>query len=99
LSTLLLKGVALGGLLQLHTLVQAQDSPVVLRSSPLLEERISLRQNQEGAVFVSGRRLVMQPDLNTVLEGDARLRKPGLSMRADRLVYDQSQDVDRKSVV
>jgi LPS-assembly protein len=93
LSTLLLKGVALGGLLQLHTLVQAQDSPVVLRSSPLLEERISLRQNQEGAVFVSGRRLVMQPDLNTVLEGDARLRKPGLSMRADRLVYDQSQDV------
>ena len=65
----------------------------MLRSSPLLEERITLRQNQEGAVFVSGQRLVMQPDLNTVLEGDASLRKPGLSMRADRLVYDQSQDV------
>ena len=71
---------------------QAQSDPVFLRSSPLLEERISPRQDKEGAVFVTGQRMTIQPDLNTVIEGQARLRKPGLSLRADRLVYEQSQD-------
>jgi LPS-assembly protein len=72
---------------------QAQSEPLLLRSSPLLEERISPRQAKEGAIFVSGQRLIIQPDLNTVIEGQARLRKPGLSLGADRMVYDQSQDV------
>ena len=93
MSRSLLKGMALGGLCLLHTWGHAQDRPVLLRSSPMLEESVTLRQNQEGAVFVSGQRIVMQPALNTVIEGDASLRKPGLNMRADRLVYDQSQDV------
>ena len=82
-----------GLLLVLQGAALAQSDPVLLRSSPLLAERISPRQDKEGAVFVSGQRLIVQPDLNTVIEGQAHLRKPGLSMRADRMVYDQSQDV------
>ncbi len=77
----------------LHTAAVAQTDGLLLRSSPLLEEDISARQTKEGTVFVSGERLVIRPDLNTIVEGQASLRKPGMSMRADRLVYDQSQDV------
>lgn len=77
----------------LHTAAVAQTDRLLLRSSPLLEEDISARQTKEGTVFVSGERLVIRPDLNTIVDGQASLRKPGLSMRADRLVYDQSQDV------
>jgi LPS-assembly protein len=85
--------MAVGVLWVLQGAAQAQSEPLLLRSSPLLEERISPRQGKEGAIFVSGQRLIIQPDLNTVIEGQARLRKPGLSLRADRMVYDQSQDV------
>ena len=86
-------GLAAGVLWVLQGAAHAQSEPLLLRSSPLLEERISPRQDKEGAIFVSGQRLIIQPDLNTVIEGQARLRKPGLSLGADRMVYDQSQDV------
>lgn len=85
--------MTVGVLWLLQGAAHAQEAPLLLRSSPLLEEKISPRQGQEGAVFISGQRLVMQPDLSTLMEGDVRLRKPGLSMRADRMVYDESQDV------
>lgn len=77
----------------LGTTAMAQTNGLLLRSSPLLEETVSSRQSKEGAIFVSGERVVVRPDLNTLVEGQASLRKPGMSMRADRLVYDQTQDV------
>ncbi len=95
-----LKGVIVSAAWLLHTTAIAQTDRLLLRSSPLLEEDISSRQAKEGAVFVSGERLVIRPDLDTLVEGQASLRKPGLSMRADRLVYDQSQDVlDAKGAI
>lgn len=93
LFALKLGGFAVGVALLLPSGAHAQSDPLILRSSPLLEERISTRQDKEGAVFVTGQRLVVQPDLRTVVDGAANLRKPGLSLRADRLVYEQSQDV------
>ncbi len=93
LLALRLKGMAVGVVLLLQATAHAQADRLWLRSSPLLEERVSPRQDKEGAVFLSGQRLIMRPDLDTVIEGQASLRKPGLSMRADRMVYDQSQDV------
>lgn len=93
LSAIRLKGAAVGVVLLLNVLAHAQTNGLSLRSSPMLEERISPRQDKEGAVFVSGQRLTMRPDLDTVIEGQASLRKPGLSMRADRMVYDQTQEV------
>jgi LPS-assembly protein len=64
-----------------------------LRSSPLLEETISQRQAQEGAVYIQGQNLRVRPDLDMVIEGGASLRKPGVSVQAGRLSFDQSQDV------
>jgi len=85
--------MALGFLWVLQGAALAQsDPPLLLRSSPLLDEVISPRQDKEGAIFVTGQRLIIRPDLNTVIEGQARLRKPGLSLQADRLEYAQSQD-------
>lgn len=93
LLALRLQGVAVGVVLLMHATSQAQTEPLLLRSSPMLEERISPRQSQEGAIFISGQRLVVRPDLDTTVQGQASLRKPGLSLQADRMVYDQSQDV------
>lgn len=78
-----------------HALAQQPGlSPgLVLRSSPLLEETISKRQAEEGGVYLQGQRLRLRPDLDTLVEGHASIRKPGLSIQADRLSFDQSQDV------
>jgi LPS-assembly protein len=66
---------------------------LVLRSSPLLEEAISQRQEQEGAIYLQGQRLRVRPDLDVVIEGEASIRKPGVSIQAGQLSFDQSQDM------
>ena len=92
-----LVGVPLGA--QAQTLTPLQGVPaaavqgLVLRSSPMLEEAISQRQEQEGAVYLQGQRLRVRPDLDLVVEGEASIRKPGVSIQAGRLSFDQSQDV------
>ena len=92
-----LVGVPLGA--QAQTLTPLQGVPtapvqgLVLRSSPMLEEAISPRQEQEGAVYLQGQRLRVRPDLDLVVEGEASIRKPGVSIQAGRLSFDQSQDV------
>ena len=92
-----LVGVPLGA--QAQTLTPMQGVPaapvqgLVLRSSPMLEEAISQRQEQEGAIYLQGQRLRVRPDLDLVVEGEASIRKPGVSIQAGRLSFDQSQDV------
>lgn len=92
------QGVALGGV-QAQTLTPKQIGPaappsdLVLRTSPLLEEALSPRQAQEGAVYLQGQHLRVRPDLDVVIEGEASIRKPGVSIQAGRLSFDQSQDV------
>ncbi len=71
----------------------AAPSGLILRSSPLLEEALSQRQEQEGALYLQGQRLRVRPDLDMVIEGEASIRKPGVSIQAGRLSFDQSQDV------
>ena len=70
-----------------------QPAHLSLRSSPLLEETVSERQQSEGAVFVKGAQITARPDMDLVVEGQASIRRPGLALRADRLDYDQTQDV------
>ena len=93
----MLVGVPLGAQAQILTPLQGvPTAPVqglVLRSSPMLEEAISPRQEQEGAVYLQGQRLRVRPDLDLVVEGEASIRKPGVSIQAGRLSFDQSQDV------
>lgn len=73
---------------------QAQaDAPALnLRSSPLLEEGVSDRQKKEAPTFVQAQELTVRPDLDVRLQGQAVIRRPGLSIRADHLDYDQTQD-------
>jgi LPS-assembly protein len=78
---------------QTQGLPTAAAPVLVLRSSPLLEEAISLRQEQEGAIYLQGQRMRVRPDLDMVIEGEASIRKPGVSIQAGQLSFDQSQDV------
>jgi LPS-assembly protein len=69
-----------------------QSAQLSLRSSPLLEETVSERQRSEGAVFVKGAQITARPDMDLLVQGQASIRRPGLSLSADRLDYDQTQD-------
>jgi LPS-assembly protein len=69
-----------------------QSAQLSLRSSPLLEETVSERQRSEGAVFVKGAQIMARPDMDLLVQGQASIRRPGLSLSADRLDYDQTQD-------
>lgn len=73
--------------------VQAQPAGLPLRSSPLLEEAVTDRQKSEGAVFVKGDQITARPDMDLVVKGQASVRRPGLALSADRVDYDQTQDV------
>ena len=68
------------------------SASVVLQNSLRLEEKISDAERKQSPVFVSGQRIDARPDLDLVIEGDATLRKQGLSVRAQRIEFDQSQD-------
>ncbi len=68
------------------------NSAVVLQNSLRLEEKISDTERKQSPMFVSGQRINARPDLDLVIEGNASLRKQGLTVRAQRIEYDQSQD-------
>ena len=59
----------------------------------MLQEKLSERQRSEGAVFVKGAQITARPDMDLVVQGESSIRRPGLALRADRLHYDQTQDV------
>jgi LPS-assembly protein len=65
---------------------------VVLQNSFRLEEKISEVERKQSPLFVSGQRIDARPDLDMVIEGTALLRKQGLTVQAQRIEYDQSQD-------
>ncbi len=88
-----LRTVALAVLWAWGGQVQAQPSGLTLRSSPVLEEKISERQRTEGAVFVGGEQITARPDMDLIIEGQATVRRPGLTVKADRIEYDQSRDI------
>jgi LPS-assembly protein len=66
--------------------------PLQLKSSPMLAEEPSKTPESRGPVFVSGDKISGRPDLETVVEGHAELRRGATSMRADRIEYVQSDD-------
>ncbi|MEY5028998.1 MAG: LPS-assembly protein LptD precursor [Pseudomonadota bacterium] len=70
----------------------AQSAPLALRISPLLQEKPTEAELRHGPVQVEGQRIQAMPDLATHIEGEASLRRPGLSIRAEVMDYDQVQD-------
>lgn len=74
----------------------AQDAdlgaPLVLKRTPQLVETIPPTSRSQLPTFVDGDRISGRPDLETVVEGNATLRRGDLSLRADRLEYYQPDD-------
>ncbi len=62
---------------------------VILQNSPRLEEKISDSERKNSPVHVQGLGIKARPDLDLIIQGNATLRKQGLTVRSDRIEYDQ----------
>jgi LPS-assembly protein len=91
-------GLAASGVLS--AFAQAPASPVPptqvpglgLRISPLLKEKLSETEKSDTPLFVRGQDMRARTDLDMVVEGEAELRRPGLSIRADRVDFQQTSN-------
>jgi LPS-assembly protein len=75
---------------------QAQDAPqppLMLKPSPELAEAIPRDTRDQQPTHISADRMSGRTDLETVLEGNATLRRGDTSIRADRLEYYQPDDL------
>jgi len=88
----LLVCMALGAGVRAQPVQPVVDEGLSLRASGLLEEKISAPQKDGAPVFLQGDRISGRPDLDTLIEGDATLRKAGTTISADRLEYYQPTD-------
>ena len=82
----------------LHGPGQAQPAivdPPALKSSRLLRDAIPASQRPSLPTFVSGERISSRTDLETLIEGQAELRRGDIVIRADRLEYYQPEDLAR----
>ncbi|MFC5496635.1 LPS-assembly protein LptD [Caenimonas terrae] len=69
----------------------------VLKASPRLREDIPATVRPGLPTFLSGERASGRTDLETVIEGDAQLRRGDTIIRADRLEYHQPDDLAKAS--
>ena len=69
------------------------SAPLQLKSTPLLAEGVSKAPEDIGPTFVSGDKVSGRPDQETVIEGHAELRRGATSLRADRIEYNQADDL------
>lgn len=67
------------------------DAPLRLRPTPMLAEE--LPPNTDPPAFVFGERISGRPDLEVIVEGEAELRRPGMTGRSDKITYDQTTDI------
>jgi LPS-assembly protein len=73
----------------------AQDSPLVLKPSPMLRDVLPPSAREKLPTYVTGDRVEGHTDLETVVEGNAELRRGDTVIRADRLQYYQPDDLAR----
>ena len=76
-----------------HAQVLSQvTQDALLQSSPQLQERIDPAARHALPTFIMGNQITGRPDLETIVDGNAELRKAGMVIKADRLEYDQPTD-------
>ena len=68
------------------------DAPILLRGSPQLSESTSGSAKGDEPTFLFGDRITGRPDLETVIDGNAEVRRGPTSLRADRIEYYQPDD-------
>ncbi len=81
----------------LHAQVAADETPLLLRSSPLLQNQIAPAVRDALPVFVTGDHMAGRPDAQAVVEGNAVLRRGDMVIRADHLEYEQPKDLAKAS--
>lgn len=69
---------------------QADDGSISLRPTATLSEAVPEHDNLP--TFIVGEKVQGRPDLETEIEGNAELRRPGLSVRSGKIRYDQRTD-------
>ena len=94
LPTLTLLGCLAGAAapVRAQTAESTGEDPLPLHASEMLQENLDPEQAASGPTFLLGQRITGRPDLETVIEGNAELRKAGTVIQADRLEYDQADD-------
>lgn len=63
-----------------------------LKTSPQLAEEVSDDPENRGPTFIYGDRVSGRPDIETVIDGNAEMRRGATSIRADRIEYYQPED-------
>jgi LPS-assembly protein len=69
------------------------DESIELRLSPMLQPPVRGEASRGLPIILRARTLSGRPDLDTVAEGDAEFRRGGMVIRAERLSYDQPDDL------
>ncbi|MDB5881812.1 MAG: biosynthesis protein, partial [Ramlibacter sp.] len=76
--------------------VRAQsEAPLALKPSPMLREDIPPATREQLPTYLSGNQVSGRTDLETVIEGEAQLRRGATVINADRLEYYQPDDLAR----
>jgi LPS-assembly protein len=88
-----------GGLASAAALAQqvSSEGTLTLKPTLALTEELSPEQRREAPVFLQGDRVSGRADLETLVQGDAVMRKADTVIRADRLEYYQPSDEARAS--
>ena len=73
----------------------AAEPPLQLKSTPMLREDIPPQVGQDLPIFVTGDAIHGTPDLETIVEGHAQLRRGDTVIRADQLEYYAPDDQAR----
>ncbi len=68
------------------------DAPLPLKRTPVLAEKPPEGPGNEVPIFVFGDSMSGRPDLETVINGNAELRRGPTAIRADRVEYYQPED-------
>ncbi|MEJ8835632.1 LPS-assembly protein LptD [Ramlibacter sp. AN1133] len=90
--------VAITLLQPLATQAQADTEPAPrLKPAPKLREDIPAAVRSQLPTFVEGDQVRGRPDLETIVEGDAELRRGDTVIRAKRIEYNQADDTARAS--
>ncbi len=71
----------------------APGEAIELRTSPMLQPPVRGEASRKLPIILRAQRLSGRPDLETVAEGEAEFRRGGMVISADRLSYDQPDDL------
>ncbi|MBA3058419.1 MAG: LPS-assembly protein LptD [Rhodoferax sp.] len=94
LAWLLLQGASVGAQV---APAAPDEAPLPLKATPVLQEQVDPASRAGLPTFIFAERIFGRPDLETVLEGRAELRRGDLVIKADRLEYDQPSDLAKAS--